>query len=79
MLDMRTPGLIIPDPFNPMFNFVPEDEKFLLLHLGCSPDLLWRDAKTMELVCVELKQPANGIIYPEVISTKKPRRYHEKG
>ena len=78
MCDIRTPGLIIPDPFNARWDFVPKEDRFLLLHLGCSPDLLWRDTQTKKLVCVELKQPANGMIYPDVLRTKQIRRFHRQ-
>lgn len=78
MTHIRTPGLIVPNPFDKKYNFVPEHERFMLLHLGCSPDLLWKEKKGGKIVAVEVKEPANGVIYPDVLKNKQIRVYHRK-
>lgn len=74
--DIRTPGLIIPNPNSKLYNFVPKEDKYLLLHLGCSPDLIGNDRKSKRQVAIELKQPLNGKIYPDVLKFKQVRKHH---
>lgn len=76
--NIRTPGLIIPNPKSKLYNFVEEKDKHLLLHIGCSPDLIGIDPKTKRKISVELKQPINDKIYPVTIKYNKVKGCHKQ-
>lgn len=76
MKEIYTPGLIIPNPFDDYYNFVPKEDRYLLVHVSCSPDLLFKDPKTSKFICAEFKQPINGVIYPDVLRHNRPRKSH---
>ena len=74
--DWRVPGLCIPNPFDPWYNWIPREKRFLLLFTGGSPDLMFGVTSRGEYGIAEFKCPESKEIYPDVLSTNKSRYSH---
>lgn len=65
------PGLCIPDPFAPQWRWVPHNLRQYLVHVACSPDYRLADR------IAEFKCPQAQVIYPNVLTTRRPLVRHE--
>jgi hypothetical protein len=70
------PGLCVPDPFDPFYNFIPENKRFMLLNMCASPDLLICDRNNEWMKMVEIKCPQKGELYPAVLRKNRPLPKH---
>lgn len=71
------PGLCVPDPQDAFYSFIPEEKRFMLLHMCASPDLLVMDYSNDTMRIVEIKCPQNVQLYPEAVKRKKPMPKHD--
>ena len=71
------PGLCVPDPHDAFYSFIPEEQRFMLLHMCASPDLLVMDYSNDTMRIVEIKCPQNVQLYPEAVKSNRPLKKHD--